>query len=430
MSDFASSQNAEPGVRIVHGANLSQPNALPTALPLFAGFTEKGAGEVHGLSSFSEFVVMFGGEFDGEFDGEYEGENTLIFTLYDSMEHYFKVGGERCYVVSLGTFQSFINAFFDLLPFLQNAPWPQVWAQAPQCTLLAVSDLTLIRKGHISDWIQSIDLLLSSPARDDRVFVVLDGPILTSSVINLLREVPKRSAVDLSHGALYWPPLITYSAYQESLTDPGSSPKSIPCSSAVIAMMQKTDRERGVWKAPANEELPEVLRPTQSKMPLLESPSAPLNRIRSLQRRGVRVWGDQTLLSTDEPASNPWRYVQVRRTASYVQASLREVVRFALFEPNNELTWLRLEGVIRVWLRKLWKVGGLAGAVEADAFNIKIGVGVSMTRAQLDEGLLIIHINLAFYAPAEFIELHLQLHTGETQILTRLSTPNRSEVVS
>ena len=195
-------------------------------------------------------------------------------------------------------------------------------------------------------------------------------------------------------------------------------------------MMQRTDRERGVWKAPANEELPEVLRPTQLTRPSLASPSASLNRIRSFQRRGVRVWGDQTLLSSDESASNPWRYVQVRRTASYVQASLREVVRFALFEPNNEMTWLRLEGVIRVWLRKLWKVGGLAGAVEADAFTIKIGVGVSMTRADLDDGLLIIQINLAFYAPAEFIELHLQLHTGETQILTRLSTPNRSEVVS
>lgn len=53
-----------------------------------------------------------------------------------------------------------------------------------------------------------------------------------------------------------------------------------------------------------------------------------------------------------------------------------------------------------------------------------------MTRADLDEGLLIIQINLAFYAPAEFIELQLQLHTGEAQILSRLSTPNRSEVVS
>ena len=60
MSDFANSQNAEPGVRIVHGASLSQPNALPTALPLFVGFTQIGADEVHELSSFNEFVDKFG----------------------------------------------------------------------------------------------------------------------------------------------------------------------------------------------------------------------------------------------------------------------------------------------------------------------------------------------------------------------------------
>lgn len=416
MSDFANSQNAEPGVRIVHGASLSQPNALPTALPLFVGFTQKGAGDVYALSSFNEFVDKFG--------NEYESDKTL-FSLYDSMKHYFKVGGERCYVLSLGEFESSDPIGYFWLN-LQSVSWPQVWAQAPQCTLLAVPDLGLLAD-HTGNWLRAIALLLSSSVRDDHVFVVLDGPDDPIRLSRILRDVVLRSpAEDRSHGALYWPPLITYSAYQANQTNP----KSIPCSSAVIAMMQKTDRERGVWKAPANEELPEVLRPMHPMMPPLESPSASVNRIRSLQRRGVRVWGDQTLLSIDEPASNPWRYVQVRRTASYVQASLREVVRFALFEPNNELTWLRLQGVIRVWLRKLWKVGGLAGAVEADAFSIKIGVGESMTRADLDEGLLIIQINLAFYAPAEFIELQLQLHTGEAQILSRLSTPNRSEVVS
>ena len=418
MSDFANSTYAEPGVRVVHGAARSQPTALPTALPLFAGFTEKGANEVHVLSSFPEFVDSFGGSEQPGSDHE--------FALYDALEHYFKVGGERCYVLSLGTFGRYGNSPDTLLAVLQKVPWSQVWAQAPQCTLLAVPDLGLIEEHNILAWRDVIQFLLSSSARDDHVFVVLDGPDDPSRVIHILREVLCDPAEDRSHGALYWPPLITYSAYQAN----PANPKSIPCSSAVIAMMQRTDRERGVWKAPANEELPEVLRPTQLTKLSLASPSASLNRIRSFQRRGVRVWGDQTLLSSDESASNPWRYVQVRRTASYVQASLREVVRFALFEPNNEMTWLRLEGVIRVWLRKLWKVGGLAGAVEADAFTIKIGVGVSMTRADLDDGLLIIQINLAFYAPAEFIELHLQLHTGETQILTRLSTPNRSEVVS
>lgn len=416
MSEFANYTNAEPGVRVVHGATLSQPNVLPTALPLFVGFTEKGADEVHVLSSFSDFIVRFG--------GSPATESSVKFSLYDSLQHYFKVGGERCYVLSLGTFESYGDVADSLLTVLQNVSWPQIWVQAAQSTLLAVPDVRLIEQ-DVDQWGKVIKHLLSSSVREDRVFVVLDGPDNPDAIVQILKEMLNHPVEHRAHAALYWPPLITYAAYQANPTDP----KSIPCSSAVIAMMQRTDRERGVWKAPANEELPEVLRPTQSMMPSLLSDSTALNRIRSMQRRGVRVWGDQTLLSTDESASNPWRYVQVRRTASYVQASLREVVRFALFEPNNELTWLRLEGVIRVWLRKLWKVGGLAGAVEADAFSIKIGVGVSMTRAQLDEGLLIIQINLAFYAPAEFIELHLQLHTGEAQIVTRLSSPNRSEVV-
>lgn len=419
MSDFANSTYAEPGVRVVHGAARSQPTALPTALPLFAGFTKIGANEVHVLSSFPEFVVKFGEAYEG---ADFE------FSLYDSMEHYFKVGGERCYVLSLGDYGSYVE-FEGLLKALKSVEWEHVWAQAPQCTLLSVPDLSMPFPEGYTEWATTLAFLLSPSVRPEHLFVVLDLPdnaTDATGVAAALVAVLATPSEHRSHGALYWPPLITYSAYQAN----PANPKSIPCSSAVIAMMQRTDRERGVWKAPANEELPEVLRPTQLTKLSLASPSASLNRIRPFQHRGVRVWGDQTLLSSDESASNPWRYVQVRRTASYVQASLREVVRFALFEPNNEMTWLRLEGVIRVWLRRLWKVGGLAGAVEADAFTIKIGVGVSMTPTQLDEGLLIIQINLAFYAPAEFIELQLQLHTGETQILTRLSTPNRSEVVS
>lgn len=403
---------AEPGVRVVQEAPIAGSNELPTAMPLFVGYTEKGGmNQVYELGSYREYVAACGGAPSGA---------APAFALFEALEHYFQVGGGRCGVLSLGHYEDFPSDG-KLSPVLRAVPWAQVAGEAPRCTLLAVPDLRLLDGQDGSAWVSAWRELLKPLVHEWRMLVVLDGPEEPDTLGRCLKDIAGEPFANLACGALYWPRLLT-----ENQLHGRRAP--LPCSAAVVAMMQRTDQERGIWKAPANELLPRVLRPSQERLLPQEPESASLNRIRSLPRRGVRVWGDRTLLPETVSLASPWRYVQVRRTATHVQASLCELVRFALFEPNNAITWIKLEGVMRVWLRKLWQAGGLAGREEREAFRTRVGLNQSMTQRDLQQGLLIVETHLAFQAPAEFIELHIQLQSGDAQVTAWMSAANLSEV--
>jgi len=140
---------------------------------------------------------------------------------------------------------------------------------------------------------------------------------------------------------------------------------------------------------------------------------ASVNLIRSFAGRGTRVWGCRTLAG-DGVALH--RYVQVRRTLSWIEANLKEVCRFAVFEPNSLITWYQLQGLCRAWLRRLWLEGGLAGADEASAFSIRVGLGESMTADDITAGNLVVDVAVALLTPAEFINVTLVLQVGNQQV--------------
>jgi phage tail sheath protein FI len=86
-----------------------------------------------------------------------------------------------------------------------------------------------------------------------------------------------------------------------------------------------------------------------------------------------------------------------------------------LFEPNNAATWERVRGAIDVYLQGLWRQGALQGNRPQQAFFVQVGLGVTMTAAQVENGELIVKIGLAAVRPAEFIILQvsqLQLSAG------------------
>ncbi|MBY0444020.1 MAG: phage tail sheath subtilisin-like domain-containing protein, partial [Burkholderiales bacterium] len=192
----------------------------------------------------------------------------------------------------------------------------------------------------------------------------------------------------------------------------------VPPSGAVAAVIQRVDRLRGVWKAPANEALAQVVKPefsvlqAQAQALLSSQGSLPCNLIRSFPGRGVRVWGCRTLLDED---GSPWRYLQVRRLLSYIENRLRELGRFCVFEPNNEITWLKLKSLFRSVLSELWLRGALYGRSEEEAFRLYVGLGESMTQDDIMAGRLIFRVELAALYPAEFLELSLRFNVMEGQ---------------
>ncbi|CBW76025.1 Tail sheath protein gp18 [Mycetohabitans rhizoxinica HKI 454] len=99
---------------------------------------------------------------------------------------------------------------------------------------------------------------------------------------------------------------------------------------------------------------------------------------------------------------------------TWIEANLRERCRFAVFEPNHEVTWFQLRGLCSAWLRQVWLDGGLAGANETSAYSVQVGLNETLTQADINAGRLMIRVAVAVLHAAERIEIKLVLKLGDT----------------
>ncbi len=182
----------------------------------------------------------------------------------------------------------------------------------------------------------------------------------------------------------------------------------LPPGSAVAGVYATIDRERGVWKAPANVSLNSVNGPIvkitsldQEKLNVDATAGKSINAIRSFVGKGTLVWGARTLAGND----NEWRYVSVRRLFNMIEESTKKASYFAVFEPNDPSTWLKVKAMIESFLYGVWQQGGLAGSTEEQAYFVNVGLGKTMTQQDVLEGRMIIEIGIAATRPAEFIVL-------------------------
>jgi phage tail sheath protein FI len=181
----------------------------------------------------------------------------------------------------------------------------------------------------------------------------------------------------------------------------------LPPSAAVAGIYARVDRDRGVWKAPANVAASSVIRPTQKVTNEdqdglnVDTAGKSINAIRAFTGKGTLVWGARTLAGND----NEWRYVSVRRLFIMIEESTRKATEFAVFEPNDMTTWLKVKGMIESFLYGLWERGALAGSAPASAYYVHVGLGKTMTNQDILEGRMIVEIGVAAVRPAEFIVL-------------------------
>ena len=179
-------------------------------------------------------------------------------------------------------------------------------------------------------------------------------------------------------------------------------------SGAMAGAYARVDRDRGVWKAPANISLRLVDEPVklvtdaqQESLNVDADSGKSINVVRKFAKRGILVWGARTLAGND----NEWRYVPVRRLYIFIEESIEKATEPSVFEPNDAQTWTKLKAMIENFLSKLWREGALAGAKPEDAFFVNIGLGKTMTALDILEGRLIIEVGIAAVRPAEFIIL-------------------------
>lgn len=181
-------------------------------------------------------------------------------------------------------------------------------------------------------------------------------------------------------------------------------PASLSVSPSVLmaGVYCKVDRERGVWKAPANVVLNGIndvsVRVTDDAQGTMNE--AGVNVIRYFSGRGVVVWGARTQQDEDN-----WRYIPVRRLFDAAERDIKKALRPMVFEPNNQLTWKRVQAAIEHYLYSLWQQGGLAGNKAEEAYFVRIGKDITMTQEYINQGKMIVQVGMAAVRPAEFIVL-------------------------
>ena len=179
----------------------------------------------------------------------------------------------------------------------------------------------------------------------------------------------------------------------------------LPASPAIAGIYATVDRNRGVWKAPANVSLAAVVKPhvllsdlDQEDFNIDSENGKSINCIRKFVGRGNLVWGGRTLAGNN----NEWKYINVRRFFNMVEESCENAARNFVFEPNDANTWVRVKGMLQNYLTNLWRQGALQGAKPEQAFYVSVGLNQTMTQDDILNGVMIVEIGLAVVRPAEF----------------------------
>ena len=229
-------------------------------------------------------------------------------------------------------------------------------------------------------------------------FAILDIPMeltKTNDVANF------RDMYDSTYAAMYHPWLQMY--------DAGSKHAAyFPPSGAMAGIYARSDNERGVHKAPANEVVRGCTGLSCSYNTGEQDILNPLgvNLIRAFPGRGIRVWGARTISS-----NGLWKYVNVRRLFIYVEESIKANTNWVVFEPNSEALWSRVTRTIANFLATCWRDGALAGSSPDQAFFVECGP-TTMTQDDIDNGRLICQIGIAPVKPAEFVIFRITQKTA------------------
>ena len=234
-------------------------------------------------------------------------------------------------------------------------------------------------------------------------FAILDLP----EGLDTTEALAARKELGGTNGACYYP--------WGKVIDPlGSDGKLrlVPPSGHVMGVYARTDRERGVHKAPAGVEanvrgFVEMERPLANGDVDLLNPAG-VNCITARPNQGIVVWGARSL------SSNPnKRYVSDVRLDINIQVSSYLGTQWAVFEPNDEVLWGRISDQIKGFLFNKWQEGALFGATPEDAYFVKCDEELN-TEEVRNSGKVIAEIGYAKKKPGEFVILRFSQKTATT----------------
>jgi Bacteriophage tail sheath protein len=360
---------------------LPRPTELPTGMPVFLGLAERGErNRPERLTARRHFADVFG---------------NAAGWLAEAVDGFFANEGEECFVVRL---EETDGPRTDLERGLAAA------ASLADVDLVCAPDLFLryAAKGAQDEDLRREALglqnlvLADCDARGDRL-AILDAP--PRALLDLVLK--HRQGLEGTNGALYYPRV-----------QPVGRPDFAPPCGHVAGVIARTDRRRGVHKAPANEVLQGVtdLESILTEADQAELNPAGINALRAFPGRGLRVWGARTI-STEAA----WVYVNVRRlfltTARWIERNLAAVS----FEPSELRLWNRITRELTTYLESLFAAGALKGRTPAEAFYVKCDAATNPPEVR-EAGLVVTEIGLAPARANEFVVVRILHGPGGVEI--------------
>ena len=211
------------------------------------------------------------------------------------------------------------------------------------------------------------------------------------------------SALNISSRGTLWAPWVQQQ-------DPGSSIPGatiwMPPVGGVLGITQDTDIHIGPNQSPAG--VTATLRVVNlearfTPTDLTNLTKAGVNPVKVVPGYGFCVFGARTL-----HPGYPDRYISIRRMLQKIEHDCIALVRFALFQPNDDVLWAAISTTLVGYLTQIMQAGQLAGTTIRDSFNVICDSTINTPLGAL-AGIVNVYVSVALAAPAEFITIYINL---------------------
>jgi uncharacterized protein len=367
-----------PGVHFEKAASTDRAIAMAsTSLTAFIG--------VKCLANTGVISITSSVEADSLIDGSDKklGNDLLV----SAVKSYFSAGGKICYIVSaessaVDKFESSIKTALNKVTNLSLVAFPG------SASMKASEHQALCSK--IMAYVEN---------RAD-LFFIMDCP-------------NKEDGSSMGYGdAITYCMSLSASSYTTAYyplvsTDGGKN--FIPASGLIAAQYGITDATVGVHQPAAGAihgalttatSVKTVISQNIQVATLNDEKKLKLNAIRPINGYGICLWGARTLNTAE------FKHLNVRRLFIFAEKSIKESLKWVVFEPNNKELWGTVERGITAFLLKLWQQGALVGNKSEEAFYVKIDEE-NNPASERGQGFLNIEIGLAPVHPAEFVIIKL-----------------------
>ena len=383
-----------PGVYVEEIPADVQPIAgVPTSTTAFLGAARSGPVDVPRLvRSFAEFEAHFGG---------LAGD----MPLGHAVQQYFLNGGREAVIARVVPAAAALTDA-DLSNPALEANKRGLWLldHAGRFDLLCIPPLSPTTDVGKTTWNSAI-----AYATRRNAVVIVDPPAAWTAAKSV-SDAAVASLVDRSsNAALYFPRL--------KAPDPlrGNKAGSFAPCGAVAGIYARTDGARGVWKAPAGPEAivlgAQGLDATLTAGQLSTLEGMGVNALRVLPDGAIALWGARTLAGAD--ISPPQlKYVPVRRLQIFIETSIRYGLRWTVLAPHSAPLWAQVRTRVTDFMHDLFRQGALQGEKPEQAYFVRCDA-TTMTRHDLEQGILNVVVGFASLKPAEFVIIRIGLWTKE-----------------